>query len=398
MQSRRALQSALALFLLSLGGSSQWATLIQGAEKPGGVGKQLVFFGTYTRGTKSAGIYVAELEMAGGKLREPKLAAQIDSPSFLAIHPNGKYLYCVNEMTDFGGEKTRAGGVSALSIELPSGKLTLLNQQSTKGGAPCHVVVDATGRWLLSANYAGGSACVHAIGADGKLGEATSFVQHQGKSVDPRRQEAPHAHSINLDRANRFAFVADLGLDKVLSYQFDATRGTLAANPSGNAELRPGAGPRHFAFRPDGKFAFTNNEIHSTVTALTYDAERGALREVNTVSTLPDDFRGNNSTAECQVHPSGKFVYVSNRGHDSIAIFAVDPATSRLTRIGNESTQGKTPRNFGIDPTGIFLLAENQGSDSVVVFRIDAETGKLQATGSVAIVPSPVCAKFLVEK
>jgi 6-phosphogluconolactonase len=247
---------------------------------------------------------------------------------------------------------------------------------------------------VLTANYAGGSVCVHPIGSDGKLGEATSFVQHQGKSVNPRRQEAPHAHSIHVDPANRFAFVADLGLDQVLSYRFDAERGTLAANPSGSVTLKPGAGPRHFAFHPNGKLAFTNNEIHSTVTALKYDAERGALTEVNTLSTLPAGHSGENSTAECQVHPSGKFVYVSNRGHNSIALFAVDEESGRLTHIGNESTQGKTPRNFAIDPTGSLLLAENQASSNVVVFRIDASTGKLSAVGTVVEVPTPVCAKF----
>lgn len=356
---------------------------------------QLVYFGTYTRGTTSKGIYVANLDMATGKLSDVRVAAEVDNPSFVAIHPSGKYLYSVNELTDFGGEKSAAGGVSAFAIDAKTGKLTLLNQQSTRGGAPCHAVVDATGKFVLSANYGGGSVTVHPIGDDGKLGAATSFVQHQGKSVNPGRQEAPHAHSINLDAANQFAFVADLGLDKVKSYQFDAKRGTLAANPSGDATMKPGAGPRHFAFRPDGKFAFVNNEIDSTVTALSYDAQRGALTPVNTVSTLPDGGHPGNSTAECRVHPSGRFVYVSNRGHDSIAIFATDPESGRVTRIGNESTQGKTPRNFAIDPTGTYLLAENQGSDSVVVFRIDAETGKLQATGDKAEVPKPVCARFL---
>jgi 6-phosphogluconolactonase len=359
-------------------------------------GAQRVYFGTYTRGQQSKGIYAASLDPATGKLGEVTLVAESDNPSFLAIRPDGKYLYAVNETADFGGEKSNSGGVSAFAIDPATGKLNLLNQQPTRGAAPCHLVVDRTGQWLLSANYSGGSVCVHPIGADGKLGASSSFVQHQGKSVNPRRQDAPHAHSINLDPANRFAFVADLGLDKVLSYQFDARQGTLTANPSGNASVQPGAGPRHFAFRPDSRFAFTNNEIASTVTALRYDVERGALEEVNTVSTLPAGFSGNNSTAECQAHPSGKFVYVSNRGHNSIAIFSTDAESGRLTHIGNESTQGRTPRNFGIDPTGTFLLAENQASSSVVVFRIDAATGKLQATGQTIEVPSPVCAKFLV--
>lgn len=382
-----------AFLLISLIATPSLVQAVEGqVKKPT---EQLVFFGTYTRGTKSQGIYVANLDMATGALRNPRVAAEVDSPSFLAIHPNGKYLYSVNESTDFGGEKTRSGGVSAFEIELPSGKLMLMNQQPTRGGAPCHLVVDGSGKFVLSANYGGGSVTVHPVGADGKLGTATSFVQHQGKSVNPRRQEAPHAHSINLDAGNQYVFVADLGLDKVKSYRFDAQRGTLAANPSGDATMKPGAGPRHFAFRPDGRFAFANNEIDSSVTAMAYDAGSGALRIVNTVSTLPDDFQGNNSTAECRVHPSGKFVYVSNRGHDSIAIFSTDESSGELKRLGHESTQGKTPRNFAIDPTGTFLVAENQGSDSVVVFRIDVDTGKLESVAEKVEVPSPVCARFL---
>lgn len=362
------------------------------AEKTESSVKQRVYFGTYSRDTKSKGIYVADVDQSAGKLSAARLAAESDNPSFLAIHPNGKFLYAVCEVTDFGG--TRSGCVAAYSIDSSNGQLTLLNQQSTKGGAPCHLVVDRSGRCVLSANYVGGSVCVHPLDAGGKLREASSFVQHQGMSANAKRQEAPHAHSINVDPANRFAFAADLGLDRVVSYHFDAERGTLAANPSGGVRLKPGAGPRHFAFRPDGRFAFTNNEIHSTVTALSYDAESGTLTEVNTLSTLPTGYRDGNSTAECLVHPTGNFVYVSNRGHDSIAIFAVAGDTGRLRYIGNEPTQGKTPRNFSIDPTGTLLLAENQGSDTVVVFRIDADTGKLSATGGTIEVPSPVCAKF----
>ena len=370
--------------------SAMLPVTIQSAEP--GAAKQRVYFGTYSRGTKSKGIYVADVDLLAGTIANVRVAAESDNPSFVAIHPNGKWLYAACEVADFAG--TKAGSVAGFSIDAETGKLTLLNHQSTQGGAPCHLVVDRSGKCVLSANYGGGSVCVHPLETDGKLGKATSFVQHQGKSVDPRRQEAPHAHSINVDPANRFAFAADLGLDLVLSYHFDADKGTLAANPSGNAKLKPGAGPRHFAFRPDGRFAFTNNEIHSTVTALKYDAEHGALTEVNTVSTLPAGFTGNNSTAECQAHPNGRFVYVSNRGHNSIAIFSVDGESGKLTHVGNESTQGKTPRNFSIDPTGTLLLAENQASDNVVVFRIDGATGKLSATGCTVEVPSPVCAKF----
>jgi 6-phosphogluconolactonase len=381
------------LLFLGFAASAIFAVPAQSAEVAKSKGKQRVYFGTYTRGTQSKGIYVAEVEsLADGKLSEARLAGEYDNPSFVAIHPNGRFLYAVGEVTDYRG--TKSGSVAAFAIEPGSGKLTMLNQQSTNGGAPCHLVVDRSGKNVLTANYTGGSVCVHPIDANGQLRDASSFVQHQGKSVNARRQEAPHAHSINLDPANRFAFVADLGLDQVLSYDFDAARGTLAANPSGHFRLKPGAGPRHFAFRADGRFACVNNEMHSTVTSLKYDAERGALTEINTVSTLPAGGTSGNSTAECQVHPNGKFVYVSNRGHDSIAMFAMDESSGQLSFLGTESTQGKTPRNFSIDPTGSVLLAENQGSGTVVVFRIDGGSGKLTATGCTIQVPSPVCAKF----
>ncbi|MGE0759485.1 MAG: lactonase family protein, partial [Pirellulaceae bacterium] len=265
----------------------------------------LVYFGTYTRGTPSQGIYVAEFDPTRGTLQAERLAAQADNPSFLAIHPNGKWLYCVNEVADFGGAASKSGAVTAFAMD-PVGQLTQLNQQSTRGTGPCHVTVDATGKWLLTANYGGGSVCVHPIGPDGQLGPPTSFVQHQGKSVNPRRQDAPHAHSIHLDPANRFAFVADLGLDRVLSYHFDADQGKLAANPSGQGAVAPGSGPRHFAFHPNGQLAFTNNEITCGVTAFRYDAARGALSVVDVASSLPAGTELNgNSTAECLVHPTG---------------------------------------------------------------------------------------------
>jgi 6-phosphogluconolactonase len=257
------------------------------------------------------------------------------------------------------------------------------------------VIVDQTGRNALVANYGGGSVSVLPIGKDGSLATATAFIQHQGSSVDPRRQQGPHAHSINLDAANRFAFAPDLGLDKILVYRFDAAAGTLAANDPAWAAVAPGSGPRHFAFHPNGKFAYVINEMKSTVTGFRYDAARGALVDVQTVSTLPAGPVEGNSTAEVQVHPTGKFVYGSNRGHDSIAVFAADAATGQLTLVETESTQGKAPRNFGVDPSGQFLLACNQGSDTIVGFRIDQQTGALTPTGQKLDVPSPVCVTFV---
>jgi 6-phosphogluconolactonase len=351
-----------------------------------------VYIGTYTGG-KSKGIYRFEFDPASGKLTGRALAAQTTNPSFLAIHPNRRFLYAVGEMADFRGQKT--GAVNAFAIDSKTGNLTLLNQESSGGAGPCHVVVDPKGKYVLAANYAGGSACALAIGSDGRLGRQTAFVQHHGSSVNKARQEKPHAHSINLDAADRFAFVADLGLDKVMVYRFDAAKGTLNSNDPPFAAVDPGSGPRHFAFHPNGKNAYVINELKSTVTAFRYDPERGVLKTLQTVPALPKGFKGSSTTAEVQVHPSGKFLYGSNRGHDSIAIFTIDPKTGELTPAGHQTDKIKTPRNFGIDPTGRWLLVANQGSDSVVVFRIDAKTGQLEPTGIVVAVPAPVCVKTM---
>jgi 6-phosphogluconolactonase len=357
-------------------------------------GSMRVYFGTYTGGD-SKGIYVSDLNLADGHLSEPRLAAGTVSPSFLAIHPKGELLYAVSEIEDFEGKKT--GGVGGFAIDPKTGLLTALNKQPSRGGGPCHLVVDATGRNVLVANYGGGSVASLPIDENGRLGEATGFAQHQGSSVNERRQSAPHAHSINVDPNNRFAFAADLGLDKVLVYRFDAAKGSLEPNDPPAAEVAPGSGPRHFAFHPSGKFAYVINEIFLTVTAFAYDDDKGTLTELQTISTLPDGVErtDKDSTAEVQVHPSGKFLYGSNRGHNSLAIFSIDEKTGRLTHVGNQSTGGKTPRNFGIDPTGKYVLAANQASDTVVVFRVDMKTGKLEPTGQKLAVPAPVCVKFL---
>jgi 6-phosphogluconolactonase len=355
-------------------------------------GKIRVYIGTYTGGD-SQGIYVCELDRTTGQLSEPRLAAEAVNPSFLAVHPKRRFLYAVGEIADFEGAKS--GGVSAFRIQPESGQLKLLNQQSSKGAGPCHLVVDPTGKNVLVANYGGGSVACLPIQKRGKLGAASAFIQHEGSSVNPKRQEGPHAHSINVDPENRFAMAADLGLDKVLVYRFDPESGTLTANDPASVSVAPGGGPRHFAFHPSGKFAFTNNEITSTVTAFSYDAETGVLKEVNTVSTLPPGTEVANSTAEVRVHRNGRWVYVSNRGHNSIAIFEVDPSTGKLTPAGHASTQGEVPRNFNLDPSGRFLLAANQSSNNVVVFRVRPKTGQLKPTGSEIKVASPVCIRFV---
>lgn len=354
--------------------------------------KLWVFVGTYTSG-KSEGLYVLQMDLATGKLERKSVAKGVVNPSFVAIHPTGKFVYSVGEISDFGGAGKKVGAINAFAFDGSTGTLKLLNQQSSGGAGPCHVVVDRTGQVALAANYGGGSVCALPIKADGSLSEATGFVQHTGSSVNPGRQKEPHAHSINVDPANRFAVAADLGIDQVLVYALDPTRGTLKSHSA--TKVAPGAGPRHFAFHPSGKFAYVINELALTVTAFRFDAEKGTLTEIQMLSTLPDGASHQGSTAEVQVHPSGKFLYGSNRGHDSIVVYAIDQSTGRLTYVENESTQGSTPRNFGLDPTGSYLLAANQASDSIVVFRIDPQTGALTATGEKIEIPIPVCVKFL---
>ncbi|HEU0005421.1 MAG TPA: lactonase family protein, partial [Terriglobia bacterium] len=351
-----------------------------------------VYFGTYT-GPKSKGIYLSRLDLSSGKLSAPTLAGETEQPSFLALHPNRRFLYAVNET---GGGRRGTGQVTAFAVA-SDGKLTLLNQQPSRGSAPCHLVVDRVGKSLLLANYGGGSVAAFSIGPDGRLGESTGFVQHSGSSVNPQRQKEPHAHSINLDAANRFAVAADLGLDQVLVYRFDSGKGTLSPNEPPSAPVKAGSGPRHFAFHPSGRNAYVINELASTVTTFQYDAGKGVLKETQTLSTLPKDFTGTSHTAEVQVHPSGKFLYGSNRGHDSIAVFTIE-ANGTLRYVENTPTGGSTPRNFGISPDGKFLLAANQKSDNVVVFRIDPKSGRLTSTGNTLEVPSPVCVKFLLGK
>ncbi len=356
-----------------------------------------VYIGTYTRSlphvhAKSEGIYLLKLDPTSGELSHVSKTIGVDNPSYLTLHPSGNYLYAVNEVGDFGGKSS--GAVSAFAIDAATGGLTFLNQEPTDGAAPCHLSVDSTGRYVLTANYSGGSVSVHPIGSDGRLGKMSDFVQHVGSSVNSQRQQEPHAHSFTISANNRFAYAADLGLDQVLIYELNADHGkiTPAAQPA--VRVHAGAGPRHFDFHPNGNYAYVINELDSTMTTFAYDAATGGLTDLQSVSTLPLMFDGRSHCADVHVHPSGKFVYGSNRGHDSIAIFAIDQSTGLLTVVGHESTQGKVPRGFAIDPTGTFLLAANQNSDNVVVFRIDQESGSLTPTAHTLDVPTPVCVKF----
>lgn len=371
-----------AAFALSLSACAAAET----PDAPKAPAKADVYVGTYTGGL-SKGIYRFELDLVTGKAGEPALAAESKNPSFLAIHPGQKLLYAANETG-------KSGTVSAFAIQA-DGTLAPLNQQPSEGQSPCHLVVDKAGKHVLVANYSSGTAAVLPVGADGQLGPASATIRNEGKGPNARRQEGPHAHSINLDAANRFAFLADLGLDKVFIYAYDGAAGTLKPNDPPAGVTAPGAGPRHFTFHPSGKFAYVINELFCTVTAFAYDAQKGSLTEIQTVPTLPADFTGSNTTAEVQLTPDGKFLYGSNRGHNSLAVFAVDAATGKLTAAGHVPSGGKTPRNFGIDPTGRWLLAAHQDSDAIVVFKIDPQTGKPEPTGQTLTVGKPVCVKMI---
>jgi 6-phosphogluconolactonase len=351
--------------------------------------KYWAYIGTYT-GKNSKGIYRFDFDPATGKLSNRALAAEVVNPSFLAIHPNHRFLYALGE---FDGKK--GGAVSAFAIDPKTGDLKLLNQQVSGGGGPCHLVVDRAGKNVLLANYGGGSVEAVPIQTDGKLAEPSAFIQHKGSSVDKSRQGEPHAHSINVDAGNRFAMAADLGLDKVLVYKLDPAKGTLTPNEPPAVDIKPGSGPRHFAFHPDGKHAYVINEMGNTITVMDYDPEKGVLKTKQNVTTLPKDFTGKSYTAEVVVHPSGKFVYGSNRGHNSIAAFTVDPKTGELTPAGHQAMNIKTPRNFAIDPTGNYLLVGNQDGGSVVVFKIDPKTGALTPNGDPVEAPIPVCIRFV---
>ena len=356
--------------------------------------EQWVYFGT--AGGDAKGIYVSSFDSENGKLSEAKLATEAQRPGFLAIHPNSQYLYAIaSSIPDHEAKKT--GGLSAYAIDAKTGKLSLINQQASGGRGPCHVSLDHQGLVALVANYSGGSASSIGINKDGSLKEPGSVIQHEGSSVNKKRQKGPHAHSVNPGPNDQFAFVADLGTDDIFIYQLDPAAGTIKKH--GKTALPPGSGPRHFAFHPNGKWAYTNGELLMTVTGFDFDAKKGTLTSFQTIGTVPEgiDFKGL-STAEVQVHKSGKFLYVSNRGHDTIAVYSIDPENGKLTFVERENIQGETPRNFGIDNSGQFLFAAGQKSNTIAVFKINQETGELDYTGNKIEVPTPICVKFLDKK
>lgn len=356
--------------------------------------RYFLYVGTYTKG-ESKGIYAYRYDASSGKATSLGLATETVNPSFLTADPTHRFLYAVNELTAYKGATT--GAVSAFAIDHQTGKLSLLNEVASRGADPCYIAFDKSGKYVLVANYTSGNVAVFPAAKDGRLGESSAFVQHSGKGVNPERQEGPHAHWIETTADNRFAIVADLGLDEVLVYRFDARDGSLKPNDPSFVKVDPGSGPRHISFHPDGKFAYLLSEMKSTVTVFAYDASRGALHTLQTISTLPKDFTGTNDAAEIHVLPNGKFLYASNRGNDSLAVFAIDQKTGLLKAVDHVSTEGKTPRNFEIDPTGSRLLVANQDTGNIVVFNIDGRTGRLTPAGEVLSVPSPVSLDFVPE-
>jgi len=389
-------RQCLPWFLLAL-------SLVTASAKDSPNNKYLLFVGTYT-GKDSKGIYAYRFDAASSEFTPLGLAAETDNPSFLAIDPSRRFLYAVNEVSNYKGASS--GAVTAFAINHQTGKLSFLNQVPSRGADPCYIAFDKTGKFALVANYTGGSVAVfdvqknvqkdvqHDPPHNGQIGETSAFIQDVGSSIDKQRQEGPHAHWIETTPDNRYALAADLGLDKLLIYRFNEATGALTANNPPYANLDPGAGPRHLAFHPNGKFAYVVNELQSTVTTFSYDGSRGRLQKLNSVSTLPKNFSGSNTAAEIKVNPNGKFLFASNRGDDSIAAFSID-TTGRLTLIDFFPAQGKTPRNFEIDPTGKLLLVANQDTNNIAVFRIDPRSGRLTSTNQTLNIFSPVCLKFM---
>lgn len=353
---------------------------------------RLLFVGTYLKGD-SKGIYACHFDEQSGQLTLTGQTLAIPNPSFLAADPSGGWLYAVCETPAWEGKPT--GAVSALRIEGADGTLRLINQVSSHGKAPCHLSLDPARKIVAVANYSSGTVASFPVAADGSLGEAASVIQHGGSGPNEKRQKGPHAHSITVDPANRFAYAADLGIDRILVYRIEHAAGKLVPMPGLDAVCDPGSGPRHVAFHPRGTHLYVVNELGCSVTVFSWNAETGALHREQTISTLPADFSGENSCADIHLSDDAGFLYASNRGHDSIAVFAVSPADGSLTPLGYRHTGGKCPRNFAISPSGTWLLAANQDSSNVVVFPLDRQTGLLGEAQQTVEIPFPVCVRFV---
>jgi 6-phosphogluconolactonase len=357
------------------------------ARLPRETAQRLVYIGTYT-GETSKGIYAFHFDDGSGELTPLGLVAETPSPSFLIASADGRVVFAVNELQSFGG--AASGSVTSFSVDPSTAKLAELSVQPTQGAGPCHLVLDRTGRYLAVANYGGGNFALLPVGADSRLQQATQVVTGQGTESGAAK---PLGHSVAFDAANRFLIAADKGLNRMLVFRFDAAKGALTPNVPPSVSLPPGSGPRHFAFHPNGEWVFTISEQAATITTFDWDAKSGSLTATSSVPTRPEGFT-TGSTAEIAVHPSGRFVYGSNRGHDSIAVFSVG-AQGALTLVQHESTRGQTPRNFALDPSGRWLIAANQRSGTLAVFSIDQKTGALSPVGPLASVGSPVSILFM---
>jgi 6-phosphogluconolactonase len=359
-----------------------------------------VYVGTYTNGD-SKGIYLYRFDEKTGQLTSGGLAAESSNPSFVITDPTHRYLYAVNEMADRDPNAPRGGfhkgSISSYAIDPKTGALKFLNSVSSGGSGPCHLVIDKLGKILFVANYGSGSVASYAILKDGSIGAMTWFDQHHGSSANPKRQEGPHAHEVVISPDNRFLFVPDLGLDHILIYRIDEAKRTFSANDPAYVAVNPGLGPRHFAFAPDGKFAYAVCEMGSSVVAFSYNRQTGALTVIQTISTLPSGYSGQDASAEIQIDKSGRFLYASNRGQNTITEFQIDKTTGKLTPVQNISTEGKTPRNFVIDPSGKYLIAANQDSNNMVVFTIDPASGHLTPANQNIELGAPVCLTFVPE-
>lgn len=382
--------------LASCGPAADPPAANEGGNKNGAAGSGLggsqyfAYFGAQTAGEGAGkGIYAYRFDAGSGELTEIGLVAEMTYPAFLAVHPSQQYLYTVT------ADEEGRGAVRAFDVDRVTGKLTMLNQVLSGGPAPVHLDMHPSSRMLAVANYRVGSTSSLPVNANGSLGEAVSVLAHYGSSIDPRRQSGPHAHSVNFSPDGRFAVSADLGTDDLFVFRADAQKATLQFNDPAFAEVAPGSGPRHLTFHPSANYCYVINEMSNTLTAFRWDAERGAMDKIQNLSTLPEGYAETSYTAEVRVHPSGKYLYGSNRGHNSIVQFAIDPTDGTLTVVGWTSTQGDFPRNFNFDPTGGFLLVENQNSGTVVVFRLDAQSGELTPTGQALRVPRPVCLRWV---
>jgi 6-phosphogluconolactonase len=350
-------------------------------------GKELIYVGTYSKG-----IYGFHYDVQTANLEPAGLLGEVQNPSFLILHPNHQYLYAVSELT---GDDNPIGGVASFAINPQNGSLRLLNKRSSEGSAPCHLALDKTCKMLMVANYVTGTVSSFPILEDGSLGEVASVMKASGSSINKKRQDGPHAHEVVVSADNRFAFVPDLGLDEIRIYKTDPSTAKLTPNDPPSVKIAPGSGPRHLVFSGNEKFAYLISELLSTVTVFSYNAQDGSMKELQTVSTLPADIKDRDGAAEIKLDSAGRYLYASNRGYNSIAVFSVNKENGMLTEVQIEKIDGKMPRYITLDPEGEHLLVANQKTDNIATFSVDQNTGKITPTGRSVSLSSPVCLAFL---